>query len=183
MRARYVSVIGPPLARRARYGNAGSLPVRATRLNHVSIHVNDMEESLRFYIDVFGMERLPSPDFGQPVEWLGLGGQQLHLFRRETPAPEFHHIALDVDDFEATYLKAKELGVLEERSFGASVRELPGGAVQMYIRDPAGNLVEVDWPDLSTLDRSVVTPIHRLADERPQGDEALRSTLYGNRDS
>ena len=27
----------------------------------------------------------------------------------------------------------------------------------MYLRDPAGNLVEVNWPDASSLDRSVVT--------------------------
>jgi catechol 2,3-dioxygenase-like lactoylglutathione lyase family enzyme len=137
-----------------------------------------MEESLRFYIDVFGMERLPSPNFAQHVEWLRLGEQQLHLFHREAPPPEFHHIALDVDDFEAAYLKAKELGLLDQDSFGASVRELPGGAVQMYIRDPAGNLVEVDWPDISTLDRQVVTNITRIADERPQSGDAARATLY-----
>jgi hypothetical protein len=112
------------------------------------------------------------------VEWLRLGEQQLHLFHRETAAPEFHHIALDVDDFEAAYLKAKELGLLDEDSFEAAVRELPGGAVQMYIRDPAGNLVELDWPDVNTLDRSVIANIRRVADERPQSDEALRSTLY-----
>jgi len=152
--------------------------VRATRFNHVSIHANDLEESLRFYIDVFGMERLPSPDFTQHVEWLRLGDQQLHLFHRETPAPEFHHIALDVDDFEGAYSKAKELGLLDEDSFGAAVRELPGGAVQMYIRDPAGNLVELDWPDVKTLDRSVIVNIRRVVEERPQSDEALRSTLY-----
>jgi lactoylglutathione lyase len=152
--------------------------VRATRLNHVSIHASDMEESLRFYVDVFGMERLPSPNFAQHVEWLRLGEQQLHLFHRETPAPEFHHIALDVDDFEAAYLKAKELGLLDQDSFGASVRELPGGAVQMYLRDPAGNLVEVDWPDISTLDRDVVTNITRVADERPQTGDAAQATLY-----
>jgi lactoylglutathione lyase len=152
--------------------------VRATRFNHVSIHASDMEESLRFYIDVFGMERLPSPNFSHHVEWLRLGDQQLHLFHRETPAPEFHHIALDVDDFEAAYLKAKELGLLDQDSFGASVRELPGGAVQMYIRDPAGNLVEVDWPDISTLDREVVANITRIADERPQAGDAEHATLY-----
>jgi lactoylglutathione lyase len=152
--------------------------VRATRLNHVSIHATDMEESLRFYVDVFGMERVPSPNFAQRVEWLRLGEQQLHLFHRVTPAPEFHHIALDVDDFEAAYLKAKELGVLDQDSFGASVRELPGGAVQMYLRDPAGNLVEVDWRDISTLDRNVVTNITRVADERPQTGDAAHATLY-----
>ena len=152
--------------------------MRATRLNHVSIHADDMEESLRFYMEVFGMERLPSPDFGIHVEWLRLGDQQLHLFKRETPAPEFHHVAFDVDDFEAAYVKAKELGLLEDRAFGASVREFPDGAVQMYIRDPAGNLVEIDWPDVSTLDRSVVDSIARIADERPQEGDAARSTLY-----
>jgi lactoylglutathione lyase len=137
-----------------------------------------MEESLRFYVDVFGMERLPSPNFSQRVEWLGLGEQQLHLFTSESPAPRSHHFALDVDDFEAAYRKAKELGLLDDETFGAAVRELPDGAVQMYIRDPAGNLVELNWPDVSTLDRSVVTNIRRVADERPQTGEAASATLY-----
>lgn len=152
--------------------------MRAKRLNHVSIHANDMEKSLGFYMDVFGMERLPSPNFSQHVEWLRLGEQQLHLFLRAEPAPELHHIALDVDDFEAAYLKAKELGLLDEQAFGAAVRELPDGAVQMYIRDPAGNLVEIDWPDVTTLDRSVIGEIPRMSDERPQTGEAARATLY-----
>jgi catechol 2,3-dioxygenase-like lactoylglutathione lyase family enzyme len=137
-----------------------------------------MEASLRFYIEVFGMERLPSPNFAQQVEWLRLGEQQLHLFKSESPAPRSHHFALDVDDFEAAYLKAKELDLLDAAAFGASVRELPGGAVQMYLRDPAGNLVEVDWPDISTLDRDVVTDISRVADERPQTGEAAQARLY-----
>jgi catechol 2,3-dioxygenase-like lactoylglutathione lyase family enzyme len=137
-----------------------------------------MEESLRFYTEVFGMERMPSPDFSGHVEWLRLGDQQLHLFKDDSPAPERHHISVDVDDFQAAFLKAKELGILEDATFGAAVRELNDGAVQMYLRDPAGNLVEVDWPDVTTLDRSVVTPIHRLADERPQSETAARATLY-----
>jgi lactoylglutathione lyase len=151
--------------------------MRATRINHASVHATDMDASIRFYTDVFGLERIPSPDFDVEVVWLRLGDQQLHLFKRDMAAPDFHHIAIDVDDFEAAYLKAKELGVLEEAAPGAHVRELNDGAVQMYLRDPAGNLVEVDWPDASTLDRAVV-PIHRIADERPQSDEAARAKLY-----
>jgi catechol 2,3-dioxygenase-like lactoylglutathione lyase family enzyme len=155
--------------------------VRATRLNHVSIHAYDMEESLRFYTELFGMERMPSPNFGHPVEWLRLGDQQLHLFKRETPAPEFHHIALDVDDFEAAYLLAKELRIRDGGTWAPDVRELPDGSVQMYIRDPAGNLVEIDWPEVSTLDRSVVTDIHKLSDNVEQSGEARQATLYLNR--
>lgn len=152
--------------------------MRATRFNHVSIHVDDMEESLRFYCEVFGMERLPSPEFAHHVEWLRLGDQQLHLFARDTPAPAFHHIGLDVDDFEAAYRMAREHGTRDDETWAPDVRELNDGSVQMYLRDPAGNLVEIDWPDVTTLDRSVVDRITRLEDERPQGNEAMRARLY-----
>jgi lactoylglutathione lyase len=152
--------------------------MKATRLNHVSIHAVDMEESLRFYIDVFGMEHVPSPDFEDRVEWLRVGEQQLHLFQRETPAPEFHHLSLEVDDFEAAYVAARDRGRLDDGTFAPTVRELNDGSVQMYLRDPAGNLVEVDWPDVNSLDRSVVTEIRQLRDERPQSSRALRARLF-----
>jgi catechol 2,3-dioxygenase-like lactoylglutathione lyase family enzyme len=150
----------------------------------VSVHAIDMEASIRFYVDVFGMEQVPSPDFEDPVTWLQLDDQQLHLFLRDdtTSAPPFHHLGLDVDDFEAVYLKATELGVLD-RSIAVPVRELPGGEVQMYLRDPAGNLVEVDWPDAATLDRSVMGEIPKLADFLPQSEEALEARLYRTREA
>ena len=152
--------------------------MKATRFNHVSIHADDLEESVRFYTELFGMERLPSPTFAHPVEWLRLGDQQLHLFLRETPAPEFHHIALEVDDFEAVYRAANELGLRDRDGWSPHARELPDGSVQMYIRDPAGNLVEIDWPDASTLDRSIVTDLRRLADEVPQEPGAESARLF-----
>jgi hypothetical protein len=48
----------------------------------------------------------------------------------------------------------------------------------MYIRDPAGNLVEIDWPDASTLDRSAIPELTRLEDELAQTAEARSATLY-----
>jgi lactoylglutathione lyase len=152
--------------------------MRATSFTHVSIHGYDLEESVRFYTELFGMERIPSPDFAQTVEWLAIGDQQLHIFLSEDPAPTRHHIGLDVDDFEAVYTIAVERGLFDGDAFGARVRELVDGAVQMYLRDPAGNLVEVNWPDASTLDRSVVTNITHIEDERPQSEEARQARLY-----
>jgi hypothetical protein len=32
----------------------------------------------------------------------------------------------------------------------------------MYLRDPAGNLVEVNWPDVTTLDREVIPEIEKI---------------------
>jgi YD repeat-containing protein len=156
--------------------------MRAVRFNHVSIHADDLEESTRFYEEVFGMERLPTPRFRQRVQWLRLGDQQLHLFQRDaTEPPRFHHVALDVDDFEAAYRKARELGLLDMETWDSPIREHPSGWVQMYIRDPAGNLVEIDWPDASTLDRSSIPELTRLDDELPQTEVARSATLYHTR--
>jgi catechol 2,3-dioxygenase-like lactoylglutathione lyase family enzyme len=155
--------------------------MRATSFTHVSIHAYDLEESSRFYEEVFGMRRVPSPDFEHPVIWLEVGDLQLHLFLRDTPAPDYHHIGIDVDDFEAAYRIAEERGLFDGDAWSPTVRALMDGSVQMYLRDPAGNLVEVNWPDVSTLDRSVVTNITRIEDEREQSPEAQRATLYSSR--
>jgi len=152
--------------------------VRATRLNHVSIHAVDMEASLRFYTELLGLERIPSPTFQHRVEWLRLGDQQLHLFERDTEAPSFHHVAFEVDDFEAVYAKTRELEIQEGEAWSSSARELPDGSVQLYLRDPAGNLVEIDWPDASTLDRSIVTDLKRLEDDIPQLADARSASLF-----
>ena len=152
--------------------------VRATGFNHVSVHARNLEESVRFYTEVFGMEKIPTYNFAFPVQYLRLGDLQLHLFERESDAPAFHHIGINVDDFEGAYLKAKELGILERESFFEDMYELPDGSVQMYVRDPAGNLVEIDWPDVTTLDRGVLTDLKKLDDSVPQTGDALRATLY-----
>lgn len=166
------------------FGAFYDLPrVRATRINHVSILANDLDESARFYEELFGLERLPTPRFEEPVLWLGIGDQQLHLFERPVEAPRYHHLAFDVDDFEALYLRAKEMGLLDDTTFGAQLRQHPAGWVQLYMRDPAGNLLEIDWPDAATLDRSVVAGIHRLDDEREQPGEAAVATLYPTRNT
>jgi YD repeat-containing protein len=153
--------------------------VRARRINHVSVRAIDLEESIRFYVDLLGLEPVPTPNFGHPVQWLRLGEQQFHLFLDdEGPAPRFHHLAVDVDDFEAVVKRARELGLFDGDTFGDSLRELPGGEVQMYIRDPAGNLVEIDWPDASTLDSSVVGELPKLADSVPQSPENQQARLF-----
>jgi YD repeat-containing protein len=153
--------------------------VGALRVNHVSIHAEDMEESARFYEELFGMRRLPTPTFRQPVVWLALGDQQLHLFQRDdVEAPRAHHLAIDVDDFDAVYRKAKERGLLDSDTWNRPARYHPAGWVQMYIRDPSGNLVEIDWPDVSTLDPAIVAELARLDDDVPQEGDAREATLY-----
>jgi hypothetical protein len=48
----------------------------------------------------------------------------------------------------------------------------------MYIRDPAGNQVEINWPDVETLPADIRAEIPNLDDDVvQQGDERVAS-LY-----
>jgi YD repeat-containing protein len=123
---------------------------------HVSIGARDLDESVGFYGELFGLEEVPHPDFPFPVRWLRVGGLQLHLFESDGSALPGQHFGIDVGDFEAVYTKASEMGVRVGDGYFANLYELPDGAVQMYVRDPSGNLIEVNWPDSGSLDRGVV---------------------------
>ena len=149
--------------------------MRATRINHVSIVANDLDESARFYEELFGMERLPTAKFPDPVLWLSAGTNQVHLFTADETAAPRAHVSFDVDDFDALYAKAKEMGVLDSSAFGAPFRRHPAGWVQLYLRDPAGNLLEVDWPDASTLSPDTLADAQELGEQA--GDAAV-ATLY-----
>jgi catechol 2,3-dioxygenase-like lactoylglutathione lyase family enzyme len=154
--------------------------MRTTRINHVSIFARDLEESARFYEQLFGAERVPTARFPQGrVLWMKLGEQQLHLFESDDDDPTVHHhFGMDVDDFDAVYAKAKELGVLDSSAFGTPLRSHPAGWAQLYLRDPAGNLVEVDWPDTGTLGPAVLADAVPLESTIAQDGEAARATLY-----
>ena len=149
--------------------------MRATRLNHVSISASDLEESTRFYEELFGMERIPTPRFELPVQWLRVGELQLHLFLHPEPPPQRHHLGLTIDDFDAAYEAVRRLASDE---WGWQLVELPSRQVQLYFRDPGGNLIELDFADADLLDRSRYPELRRLDDDVPQPQDADAAVLY-----
>jgi catechol 2,3-dioxygenase-like lactoylglutathione lyase family enzyme len=149
--------------------------VRATGLNHVSIAARDLEESTRFYEEVLGLERIPAPRFASPVQWLRIGDLQLHLFLDDGPAPSRHHVGLTIDDFDAAYDAVKARA---SDTWGWELVELPSRQVQLYFRDPADNLIELNWPDADLLDRSKYPELLRLADHIEQGPANEGAELY-----
>jgi lactoylglutathione lyase len=143
----------------------------ATRFNHVSVRASDLEKSVQWYENIFGVTRIAAPNFGFNVGWLKLGDMQLHVFEHDCASNQFSHFGVDVDDFEAIYLRAKKQGCLANDAFNKHhLFETPSGQLQLYIRDPAGNLIEVNWPDATTINRDVVVDIRRLADIHAQNE-------------
>ncbi len=111
-------------------------------LNHVALHVCDLDASARFYGDVLGLPSLPRPDFGFGGAWFALGTQELHLIvadpTRQGERQAFH-FALQVEDAYAASDALRERGVTDFR--GPAPR--PDGAVQVFLQDPDGHLIEL----------------------------------------
>jgi catechol 2,3-dioxygenase-like lactoylglutathione lyase family enzyme len=148
------------------------------RINHVSVNARDLPASVAFYAEVLGAEPIPTPNFGLPVQWLALGRTQLHLFERDLQPTSHHHFAVAVDDLEPVYRAADHRGAFDFDAFGNHLVELPGDIVQLYLRDPAGNLVEIDMAGVDRLPEDLRAQLKGLWELHPQDDEQLRGRLF-----
>jgi hypothetical protein len=55
---------------------------------------------------------------------------------------------------------------------------LPGDVVQMYVRDPAGNLVEIDHAGVARLPEDLRAQLKPLWGSHPQTEDNLRGRLF-----
>jgi catechol 2,3-dioxygenase-like lactoylglutathione lyase family enzyme len=150
----------------------------APRINHVSINARNLQESVDFYVELLGAEPLATPNFGIPVQWLALGRTQLHLFEKDLQPTSHHHLGITVDDLEPVYRAAERHGAFDDEAFGNRLVELPGDVVQLYLRDPAGNLVEIDMAGADRLPDDLRAQLKALWDFHPHSEEQLSARLF-----
>jgi catechol 2,3-dioxygenase-like lactoylglutathione lyase family enzyme len=115
------------------------LTLRAA-LDHVQVVAppGGLDDAVRFYGEVIGLERIERPDsMGGVGAWFRVGSQELHLSEDESFVPAAKaHPAFEIGDLD------RLAGRLE--AIGAAVRwdeRLPG-ARRFYAFDPAGNRLE-----------------------------------------
>jgi catechol 2,3-dioxygenase-like lactoylglutathione lyase family enzyme len=149
----------------------------SSQINHVSISALDLQESVDFYVDLLGAEPIATPNFGMPVQWLALGRTQLHLFEKDLTPTSHHHVGITVDDLEPVYRAAERRGAFDDQAFGNRLVEIPGDVVQLYVRDPAGNLVEIDHHGVDRLPDDLRARLKPLWAVHPHTREQMRARL------
>ena len=118
-------------------------------IDHVALHVADLEVSVAFYTNVFGLKEIPAAAAGR--RWLSLGkGVAVHLLGdRKEPVADVRsvHLALTSDDLEPIMERLKDRGVVWSDfagTPGAVGSTRSDGVRQIFFRDPDGYWIEVN---------------------------------------
>ena len=114
-------------------------------VQHIALDVDDLAAALTFYCDGLGFDLAPRPaSLGDGGAWLDIGdGRQLHLVEvaEFVPPATSQHLALGVDDCAGAVddLRSRDIEVSDPFDVGAGL--------QAFLRDPAGNLLELNQPN------------------------------------
>lgn len=130
-------------------------PIEVKSLDHVTLVVKDLNRSRSFYVDGLGMREVPRPAFSFPGSWFQAGSTLIHLIgghpggspsgnplAEEFRTTRSNHFAFLVDDVEAAYARAQELGM----KIVSPPKARPDGFVQVFLNDPDGFVVELCSP-------------------------------------
>lgn len=112
-------------------------------LHHINVNVDDLQAAIAFYRDVVGLPLDPTPDQGFRSQFFRIGhNQQIHMNEIADVHQYRGHFCILAPDFPSVFRRAKAAGAIDVRPWGR-VRRLPSGGMQMFLRDPSGNLVEI----------------------------------------
>ena len=126
--------------------------IKTTELNHSAFRISNVDKSREFYEKVIGLKPIPRPDFAFKGMWYGIGSGQLHLIvskKHDGPDPTGPHIAIEVDDLDATKESLKKMGVQfldgDKMAMLGDLSEEDRRRLgrQIWVLDPDGNTVEL----------------------------------------
>lgn len=113
------------------------------RIHHVTVTVPTQEVARAFYGGVLGLAEIEKPEgVTATTTWFRLGAHELHVTVEPEQPRSRRHLALEVNDLEAVRSRLIAAGVeVDDRA------PLPGFRDRCFLRDPAGNRIELVEPD------------------------------------
>lgn len=123
---------------------------QSARLNHIALHVVDLQTSTRFYQELIGLDTIPEPFHDGKHTWFRIGeSTQLHLIQgAQTPViPDKNtHLCFSVGSMNAFIDRLKEAKVDYENWVGekGKITLRVDGVQQVYFQDPDRHWVEIN---------------------------------------
>ena len=127
-------------------------PIGVKFIDHVTLIVKDLEASRQFYCDLLGMEQIHRPDFSFGGSWFQAGNTQIHLILEHDDSPPAgedmnrqkrssrnRHFSFQIEDAQQAVAQLEAMGI----PLLAGPQDRPDGAVQLFVRDPDGHVVEM----------------------------------------
>lgn len=138
----------------------------ARQLHHVNILVDDLDAGVAFYRDVVGMVLDDTPDHDFPSQFFKFAnGTQIHMNEFADERPFRAHFCIVVDDFNETFRRLRNAGVIDVEPWG-KVRMIPTGSMQLFARDPSGNLLEIQSRPGDVIDDDILAdPLVAASDD------------------
>jgi len=113
------------------------MKLKVSGIDHVNMEVINLEESVKFYNNLFGFELLKEqPDDISKI----IGNEKVKLCLYETPGFQgyevkgFHHFGFHIENFKEVVQKCTDMGV--EIFYGGPIKWEKSSSI--YIKDPNG---------------------------------------------
>lgn len=121
-------------------------------LHHVAIKSKNLEDTVAFYTDVLGMERVERPDFPFPGAWLQMGETMFHIYggdaakthngnyRYSQRVSPVDHIALRAEGFDEM-----KKTLIRKRCEWRQMDVPDFKLWQLFVLDPSGVIIELNF--------------------------------------
>ena len=127
-----------------------SMAASAFTINHLALSVKDLETSIGFYEELFGLQEITNRTKIEGVRWLSLGEEkELHLIsilKDPVTINKAVHFAFTTPDFDAffTKLQSMKLAYSDWPGNPGKINIRADGVKQIYFQDPDGYWLEVN---------------------------------------